>query len=49
MTAGAMARICAASIAIGIAAVQSIRDNRPVDIAEIAPLQPMATRLSELV
>ena len=39
----------AASIAIGIAAVQSIRENRPIDIAEVVPLAPQATRLSELV
>ena len=39
----------AASIAIGIAAVKSIRDNRPVDISDVAPLDPAATRLSQLV
>src|SRR4051812_31083786 len=32
----------AASIAIGIAAVQSIGANRPVDIAEVVPLRPGA-------
>jgi predicted dehydrogenase len=39
----------AASIAIGIAAVRSIRENRPVAINEIAPLRPDAMRLAELV
>ncbi len=39
----------AASIAVGIAGMQSIRDNRPVDIAELMPLKPQAQRLSELV
>ena len=39
----------AASIAIGIAAEKSIRDNRPVDISDVAPLDPAATRLSQLV
>lgn len=38
----------AASIAVGIAGVRSIRENRPVGIDEIAPLAPSATRLSQL-
>ena len=38
----------AASIAVGIAGMVSIRGNRPVDVAEIIPLQPRAVRLSEL-
>ena len=38
----------AASIAVGIAGMASIRGNRPVDVAEIIPLQPQAVRLSEL-
>jgi len=39
----------AASIAIGIAAVQSIATNQPVNIADLVPLKPEATKLSELV
>ncbi|MEO8137428.1 MAG: hypothetical protein ABI831_26040, partial [Betaproteobacteria bacterium] len=39
----------AASISIGIAAMQSIRDNLPVDISAVVPLDPRATKLSELV
>ena len=39
----------AASIAIGIAAVQSIRKNRPVDIGEVVSLRAEAMQLSELV
>ena len=39
----------AASIAIGIAAVRSIRDNVPVNISDLVPLRPEAVKLSELV
>ena len=39
----------AASIAVGIAGMHSIRENRPVDVAELVPLNPQARRLSELV
>jgi predicted dehydrogenase len=39
----------AASIAVGIAGMTSIRENRPVDIVSIIPLKPQARRLSELV
>jgi predicted dehydrogenase len=39
----------AASIAIGIAGMQSIRSNLPVDVADIIALNPQAMRLSELV
>jgi predicted dehydrogenase len=39
----------AASILIGIAANQSIAGNRPVNIADLAPLKPGATRLTELI
>ncbi len=39
----------AASIAVGIAAVQSIAANRPVNISEVVGLKPAARRLSELV
>lgn len=39
----------AASIAIGIAAVESIRTNLPVDIGDLVPLAPDARHLSELV
>ncbi|MES2957044.1 MAG: Gfo/Idh/MocA family oxidoreductase [Pseudomonadota bacterium] len=38
----------AASIAVGIAGMDSIRSNRPVDIADIVTLNPQARRLSEL-
>ena len=38
----------AASIAVGIAGMASILDNRPVDIADIVALKPQARRLSEL-
>ena len=39
----------AASIAVGIAGMTSIRSNRPVDVADIVTLKPQARRLSELV
>ena len=39
----------AASISIGIAAVQSIQSNLPVNISDVVTLKPQATRLSELV
>jgi predicted dehydrogenase len=39
----------AASIAVGIAAVQSIAANRPVNISEVVELKPAARGLSELV
>ena len=38
-----------ASIAVGIAAVQSIGTNLPVNILDLVPLRPEALRLSELV
>jgi predicted dehydrogenase len=38
----------AASILIGVAANTSIAENRPVDINELCPLKPEATRLTEL-
>jgi hypothetical protein len=39
----------AASIGIGIAAVQSIRDNLPVNISDVVHIKPQARKLSELV
>ncbi|MCW5548229.1 MAG: Gfo/Idh/MocA family oxidoreductase [Opitutaceae bacterium] len=39
----------AASILVGIAGVESIRRNQPVDVATLAPLNPAARRLGELV
>ena len=39
----------AASILTGIAAVESIKRNQPVNISELVPLRPEARRLSELV
>ncbi len=39
----------AASILIGIAANESIARNRPVDVAELAVLNPAAKKLSELI
>lgn len=38
----------AASILVGIAAVESIRRNVPVNLLDLVPLQPAARRLSEL-
>lgn len=38
----------AASILIGIAGVESMRRNAPVDLLELAPLRPDAKRLAEL-
>jgi len=39
----------AASILVGIAGVQSIDTNKPVNLPDLAPLNPKATKLSELV
>lgn len=39
----------AASILVGIAARESIARNQPVNVADLVPLAPQATRLSELV
>jgi predicted dehydrogenase len=39
----------AASILVGIAGVESIRRNQPVNILDLVPLRPDARRLSELV
>jgi predicted dehydrogenase len=39
----------AASILIGIAANEAIRENRPVSLAELATINPQATRLTELI
>lgn len=39
----------AASILVGIAGVESIRTNRPVDLLDLVPLRPEASRLSDLV
>ncbi len=39
----------AASIAVGIAGMRSIQDNRPIDVADVVALNPQALRLSELV
>lgn len=38
----------AASILVGIAAVESIQRNTPVNLLDLAPLSPPATKLSEL-
>jgi hypothetical protein len=38
----------AASILMGIAAVESIRDNKPVTLTDLVPLKPSAKKLSEL-
>ena len=38
----------AASILVGIAGVESIRRNAPVNLLDLVPLRPEATRLSEL-
>ncbi|HVU24172.1 MAG TPA: Gfo/Idh/MocA family oxidoreductase [Opitutus sp.] len=39
----------AASVLIGVAANESIRQNKVIDVADLAPLNPAATRLTELV
>ncbi|QYM77741.1 Gfo/Idh/MocA family oxidoreductase [Horticoccus luteus] len=39
----------AASILVGIAAVESIKRNLPVNLTDLVPLVPAATKLSELV
>jgi predicted dehydrogenase len=39
----------AASILVGIAGVESIRRNQPVNLTDLVPLRPEATRLTELV
>ncbi|MEZ5413357.1 MAG: Gfo/Idh/MocA family oxidoreductase [Opitutaceae bacterium] len=39
----------AASILVGIAARDSIRDNRPVTLSDLVPLAPAATKLSQLI
>ena len=39
----------AASILVGIAARDSIRDNRPVTLSDLVPLAPVATKLSQLI
>jgi predicted dehydrogenase len=39
----------AASILVGIAGVQSIQRNQPVNVTDLVPLRPEASRLSELV
>jgi predicted dehydrogenase len=39
----------AASILVGIAAVESIKRNLPVNLVDLVPLRPKAQRLSELV
>ncbi len=39
----------AASILVGIAGVESIKRNLPVDVLDLVPLRPEATKLSELV
>jgi predicted dehydrogenase len=38
----------AASILVGISGVESIRRNQPVNLLDLVPLRPEATRLSEL-
>jgi len=38
----------AASIIVGIAAVESIRRNKPVTLTDLVPLKPSAKKLSEL-
>jgi predicted dehydrogenase len=39
----------AASILVGVAGVESMRRNAPVNLTDLVPLRPEATRLSELV
>ena len=39
----------AASILVGIAGVESIKRNQPVNLADLVPLRPEARKLSELV
>ena len=39
----------AASILVGISGVESIKRNLPVNVLDLVPLRPEATRLSELV
>ena len=39
----------AASILVGIAGVESIKRNAPVNITDLVSLRPEATRLSQLV
>jgi len=39
----------AASILVGIAGVESIKRNQPVNLTDLVPLRPAARRLSELV
>ena len=39
----------AASILVGIAGVESIRRNQPVNLGDLVPLRPEAKKLSELV
>ena len=39
----------AASILVGIAGVESIKRNIPINLADLVPLRPEARRLSELV
>ena len=39
----------AASILVGIAGVESMKRNAPVNLADLVPLRPEATRLSQLV
>jgi hypothetical protein len=39
----------AASILLGIAAVESIRRNAAVNVADLVPLRPDATKLSQLM
>ena len=39
----------AASILVGVAGVESIKRNQPVNVSDLVSLKPAATRLSELV
>jgi hypothetical protein len=39
----------AASILVGVAGVESIARNQPVNLTDLVPLRPAARRLSELV
>ena len=39
----------AASILVGLAAVESIKRNLPINLNDLVPLRPEATRLSELI
>ena len=39
----------AASILVGIAGVESIKRNLPINLADLVPLKPAASRLSELI